>query len=124
MARKDFTGSVQAANGPGAPGTLFNPTFTALTGFTGLQFPNTGREIVEIVNGATASNYTVNVGATLGGHAAAGDGPTALPTNNTAPVRLGPFPSYYNQPGTNLVQIDFSSVATVTAAVTQTPGVS
>lgn len=124
MTRKDFTGLVQPANGPGAPGTAFNPTFTALTGFTGLQFPNTGREVVEIINGATASNYTVNIGSTVGGHAVAADGPTACPVSNTAPVRLGPFPSYYNQPGTNLVQIDFSSVATVTAAVTQTPGVS
>ena len=124
MTYKDFTGSVQAANGPGAPGTLFNPTFTALTGFTGLQFPNTGKEMVEIINGATASSYTVNVGATVGGHAVAADGPTPLPTNNTAPVRLGPFPTYYNQPGTTLVKIDFTSVATVTAAVTQTPGVS
>lgn len=123
MARKDFTGSVQPANGPGAPGTLFNPAFTALTGFTGLQFPNTGREVVEIINGGTASNYTINIGGTLGGHTVAAD-TGALPTSNTAPVRLGPFPSYYNQPGTNIVQIDFSSVATVTAAVTQTPGVS
>ena len=124
MTYKDFTGLVQPANGPGTPGTLFNPTFTVLTGFTGIQFPNTGREMVEIVNGATASNYTVNVGSKVGGHAVAGDGPTACPVSNTAPQRLGPFPSYYNQPGTNLVTIDFSSVATVTVAVTQTPGVS
>jgi hypothetical protein len=123
MARKDFTGLVQAASGPGAPGTLFNPTFTALTGFTGLMFPNTGKEVVEIINGATAATYTVNVGATLGGHAAAADGPTALPVSNTAPQRLGPFPTYYNQPGSNMVWIDFSNVTTVTAAVTQTPGV-
>jgi hypothetical protein len=124
MARKDFTGLVQAASGPGAPGTLFNPTFSALTGFTGISFPNTGKEVVEIINGATASNYTVNVGSTVGGHAVAADGPTPCPVSNTAPQRLGPFPTYYNQPGTNLVWIDFSSVATVTVAVTQTPGVS
>ena len=122
MSRKDFTGLVQAENGAG--GVLFNPTFTALTGFTGMQFPNTGREVVEIINGGTASNYTVNVGTQVGGHAVAGDGPTACPVSNTAPQRLGPFPTYYNQPGTNLVQIDFSSVATVTVAVTQRPGVS
>lgn len=122
MARKDFTGLVQVENGGG--GVLFNPTFTALTGFTGMSFPNTGREVVEIVNGGTASNYTVNVGQTVGGHAVTGDGPTACPVSNTAPQRLGPFPTYYNQPGTNIVTIDFSSVATVTVAVTQRPGVS
>lgn len=121
MARKDFTGSVQVENGAG--GVLFNPAFVALTGFTGLQFPNTGREVVEIINGATAATYTVNVGAQVGGHAVTGDGPTACPVSNTAPQRLGPFPAYYNQPGTNLVQIDFSNVTTVTAAVTQRPGV-
>lgn len=122
MARKDFTGLVQPENGPG--GVLFNPTFAALTGFTGIQFPNTGHEVVEIVNGSTASNYTVNVGGSVPGHTTVGDGPTACPTSNTAPQRLGPFPTYYNQPGTNLVQIDFSSVVSVTVAVTQRPGVS
>jgi hypothetical protein len=119
VARKDFTGLVQPATGA----VLFNPAFIALTGFTGLQFPNTGREVVEIINGATAATYTVNIGTQVGAHTVTGDGPTALPVSNLASQRLGPFPAYYNQPGTNLVQIDFSNVTTVTAAVTQTPGV-
>lgn len=122
MSRKDFTGLVQPENGAG--GVLFNPTYAALTGFTGIQFPNTGKEVVEIINGATASTYTVNVGGSVPGHTTVPDGPTACPVSNTAPQRLGPFPSYYNQPGTNLVQIDFSVVTTVTVAVTQRPGVS
>ena len=122
MSRKDFTGSVQVENGAG--GVLFNPTYTAISGFTGIQFPNTGREVVEIINGATASTYTVNVGGSVPGHTTVGDGPTACPVSNTAPQRLGPFPQYYNQPGTNLVQIDFSAPTTVTVAVTQRPGVS
>lgn len=121
MSRKDFTSLVQPENGAGS--ALFNPTFTALTGFTGIQFPNDSRTVVEIINGGTASNYTVNVGASVPGHTTVPDGPTACPVSNTASQRLGPFPAYYNQPGTNLVQIDFSTVTTVTVAVTQRPGV-
>lgn len=101
---------------------LLNPTYAALTGFTGVQWTNTGREVLAIINGATASNYTVNVGTQVGGHAVTGDGPTALPVSNTAPQFLGPFDRYYNQ-ADGTIQIDFSSVATVTAVLLQFPGV-
>lgn len=101
---------------------LLNPTYAALTGFTGVSWQNTGREVLAIINGATASNYTVNVGTTVGGHAVASDGPTALPVSNTTPQFLGPFDRYYNDASGNL-NIDFSSVATVTAVLLQLPGV-
>lgn len=101
---------------------LLNPTYSVLTGFTGVQWQNTGREWLAIINGATASNYTVNVGTSIGGHAVAADGPTALPTNNTVPQLLGPWDRYYNQADGN-IWIDFSSVATVTVALLQLPGV-
>lgn len=122
MSRKDFTSLIQPNTG--AAGVLLNPTYTALTGFTGISFPNTGHETVEIINGATASNYTINIGATTYGNATVPIGPTACPLSNTAPQRLGPFPSAFNQPGTNLITVDFSSVVTVTVAVIQNPGVS
>lgn len=123
MSRKDFTTLIQPNTGPA--GVLLNPTFTALTGFTGISFPNTGHETVEIINGATASNYTINVGGSVGyGTTSAPIGPTACPVSNTAPQRLGPFPSAFNQPGGNLITIDFSTVTTVTVAVVQNPGVS
>lgn len=121
MSRKDFTSLVQPENGAGS--ALFNPTFTAISTFTGIQFPNDSRTVVEIINGATASNYTVNVGAAVPGHTTVPDGPTACPVSNTAPQRIGPWPAYYNQPGTNLVTVDFSTTTTVTVAVTQRPGV-
>lgn len=118
MARKDMTSLVQVHT----PHALLNPVFTAMTGFTGFQWQNTGREVVWIINGATASNYTINIGTTILGQAVTPFGPTALPTNNTQGQALGPFSVAYNQPDGN-VYIDLSSVATVTVAVIQMPGV-
>jgi hypothetical protein len=123
MSRKDFTSLIQVNTG--GAGVLLVPAYTVLTGFTGIMFPNTGHETVEIINGATASTYTINVGGSVGyGTTSTPIGPTACPVSNTAPQRLGPFPSAFNQPGTNMIYIDFSSVVTVTVAVIQNPGVS
>jgi len=100
-------------------------TYQAMTGFTGFQWSNTGQEIVAIINGATASNYTINIGSTVLGQAVAAFGPTALPTSNTDPIFFGPFPSAFNQTdGLNSVFIDLSSVATVTVAIFRMVGVS
>ncbi len=101
---------------------LLNPTYAALTGFTGVQWQNTGREVLAVINGATASTYTVNVGTTFAGHTVSADGPTALPVSNTAPQFLGPWDRYYNDASGN-INIDLSSVATVTAVLLQLPGV-
>jgi hypothetical protein len=123
VTRKDMTALIQPQSG--AAGTLLVRTYTALTGFTGISFPNTGKETVEIINGATASNYTINVGGSVGyGTTSAPIGPNACPVSNTVPQSLGPFPSAFNQPGGNLITIDFSTVTTVTVAVVQNPGVS
>lgn len=117
MTRQNLDSSAQS---PANPHALFNPTFAAATG-TGVQWTNTGREVLEIINGATASNYTINIGTTILGQAVTPFGPTALPTNNTTPQRLGPFPVQYNQPDGTL-QIDLSSVATVTVALVRPLG--
>lgn len=122
MSLKDFTSLVQPFSGQA--GTAVNPTYTALNTFTGMKFPNTGHEVVVIINGATGSNYTIDIGATVAGQPVTPIGPTACPTSNAAPVFLGPFPSSFNQPGTNFVEIDFSTPTSVTVAVLQHPGVS
>ena len=119
MARKDMTALVQL---PADAHTLFNPTYTALSGFTGMQWQNTGREMVWIINGASACNYTINIGAKVVGQTVTPFGPTALPTNNTAGRSLGPFSVAYNQADGN-VYIDFDTPTTVTVAVVQMPGV-
>lgn len=121
MARYNFTaqGTVQ----PFTRQTGLRGTYQAMTGFTGFQFTNTGREIVAIINGVTASNMTINIGTTIEGQAVTAI-TTALPTSQTDPQFFGPFPSDFNQKdGLNSIYIDLSSVATVTVAVLQFVGV-
>lgn len=118
MTRQNLDPLVQS---PANAHTLFNPTFNACTG-TGVVFTNTGHEMLWIINGVTASNYTINIGTTILGQAVTPFGPTALPTSNTSAQALGPFPVQYNQPD-GTIQIDLSSVATVTAALVRMPGV-
>lgn len=118
MSRLDMTSLIQVHT----PHVLFVPTFTALTGSTGISWSNTGTEVLWIINGATASNYTIKVGATVLGQAVTDFGPTACPVSNTAAQALGPFAALYNQPG-GYMFIDFTSVATVTVALTRAPGV-
>lgn len=100
---------------------LLVPVYSVLTGFTGLQWQNTGREIVAIINGATASTATINIGVTVQGQAVTPFS-VVLPTSNTTPQILGPFGSQFTQPDGN-VYLDLSSVVTVTAAILQIVGV-
>lgn len=120
MSRKDMSALIQQF--PKA-GSLLNPTYTVLTGFTGIQWSSTGREVLAIINGGTASNYTINYAPAFGG-AVVTPITAACPVSNTAPQFLGPFNNYFTQnDGNGSVYIDFSSVATVTVAVLQMPGV-
>lgn len=121
MARYNFSqqGTVQ----PFTRQVGLRGTYQAMTGFTGFQWSNTGREVVAIVNGATASNYTINIGTTIEGQAVTAI-TGALPTSNTDPIFFGPFPRDFQQnDGLNSIYIDLSSVATVTVAIFQMPGV-
>lgn len=100
------------------------PVYTALAGSTGLYFSNTGRELIAIVNGATPSTYTVNVGATVEGQAVAAF-TGSLPTSNAAPILFGPFPRDFNQnDGANSLWFDVGTATTVTVAILQYQGVS
>lgn len=120
MARLNMSSLIQQFPKSGA---ALNPTYTALTGSTGIQWSSTGREVLAIINGATASNYTINYAPGYNG-AVVTPITAACPTSNTAPVFLGPFNAYFTQnDGNGSVYIDFSSVATVTVAVLQMPGV-
>lgn len=103
-------------------GPALAPTFTTLTGSTGIYWSSTGNEILAIINGGTASNYTINYAPVFGG-AVVTPITAACPVSNTAPVFLGPFNGSYTQnDGLSSIFIDFSSVATVTVAILQTPG--
>lgn len=119
MARNNMTSLIQ----PFTRQVQLNPTYTALTGFTGFQWSNTGREIVAIINGATASTYTINIGTTIEGQAVAAF-TGSLPTSNTAPVFYGPFPRDFNQnDGLNSIYFDVGTVTSVTVAILQMVGV-
>lgn len=99
---------------------LLNPTYQSLTGFTGVQWQNTGREVLAVINGATASTATLNIGSTIEGQAVT-PFTVVLPTNNTVPQFLAPLDHYFTQPDGN-IYVDLSSVATVTVALLQLPG--
>lgn len=90
-------------------------TYSVLTGFTGFTFQNTGREVVAIINGATASTYAVKIGATVSGQAVT-DITGNLPTSQTDPEFYGPFPLTFNQ-SDGSVYIDIGTVTTVTVAI-------
>lgn len=102
-------------------GAFLNPTYTSLSAVTGVSFPNTGREVLAVLNGSTASNATVNFGITPDGQTVT-PYTVALPTSNTTPQFLGPFQEHLNQPD-GTVTIDLSSITGVSVAVLRLPGV-
>ncbi|MGH3438868.1 MAG: hypothetical protein ACRDRN_20655 [Sciscionella sp.] len=116
MARLALTPQIAGYNGV----TL---NYQAMTGFTGVQWSNSGREILLVNLGATATTGTENIGVSILGQA-------VTPLSETPSISMitpyGPFPSVFNQPssGTNQIWIDFSSVVTLTVALLQIPGVS
>lgn len=122
MSRLNMTSLIQQQ--PKTAGAL-TPVYTALTGYTGIQWSNTGKETVWIINGSTASNYTINYGPGPGGSVVTPIGPIACPVSNASGILLaGPFASYFDQnDGSNSVFIDFSSVVSVTIAILQNVGV-
>jgi hypothetical protein len=121
MARYNF--SQQGTIQPFTRQVGLRGTYQAMTGFTGFQWSNTGQQVVAIINGATASNYTINIGTLIEGQAVTAF-TGALPTSNTDPIFFGPFPRDFNQSdGLNSIYFDLSSVATVTVAVFQLNGV-
>lgn len=103
-------------------GALLNPTYGSLSGVTGVSFPWTGREVLAVINGSTASTASVNFGVTPGGQSVTPYS-VVLPTSNATPQFLGPFPSNLQQADGN-VYIDLSSITGVTVALLQLPGVS
>ena len=98
------------------------PAYTSLGSNTGLTFQNTGREWIEVVTTGTATTVTQVIGRLI-----QGQGVTPKTTNvvatTPAPVKFGPFPSDYNQPSTNSVELDFSSATGVSVALFRMPGV-
>lgn len=120
MARLNMTSLIQQFP---KTGTILNPTYTAVAANTGIQWSSTGKEVLAIINGATASTYTINYAPVYGG-AVVTPITASCPTSNTAPQFLGPFGAAFTEnDGLYSVYIDFSVGTTVTVAVLQLPGV-
>lgn len=83
---------------------------TALTGFTGVNFANSGALLLRVVVGASgAGNITVNFARTTEGQLPA---PFVIPVLASTPYLLGPFsPSDFNDVN-GLIQIDKSGTVT------------
>jgi len=114
--------AVQTPTAAGGAGGLV-PTYTSLGSNTGLTFTNSGREWVEVVTTGTGTTVTEKIGKTI--QAQSVTGPTTVVAATTpAPVKFGPFPSDYNLPGTNTVELDFSSSTGVSVALFRLGGVS
>ena len=98
-------------------------SLTALTGYTGVSWNSTGRELLVVVVGSTATTITGNIGTTVGGQAVSSYSWTPTVSQTTT---YGLFPSYFNEPssGTNAIWIDFSSVTNVSVQLLQIQGVS
>ncbi|HEY1820402.1 MAG TPA: hypothetical protein VGG83_10765 [Trebonia sp.] len=99
------------------------PALQAMTGFTGVSWSNTGREILYVSVGASATVLTLNIGSLVLGQAVTA--PTVSLSASTI-YCIGPFPSPYDEPSTgiNAVWVDFSVVTTAQVALLQIPGVS
>lgn len=98
-------------------------SLTALTGFTGVSWNSTGREILVVSVGSTATTITGNVGSTVLGQAVTAFSWTPATTQTTY---YGLFPSAFNEPssGTNAIYLDFSAVTNVSVMLLQVQGVS
>ncbi|RPE39743.1 hypothetical protein EDD90_2760 [Streptomyces sp. Ag109_O5-1] len=121
MSRLALTPSVQPKTGTTAPLNLTAQlTAGALSGNTGVSFTNTGREVLYIQSGATATIASVQIGTTIEGQAV---GPIALNLHSSAVDVIGPFPTDENQ-ANGQIYVDFTTPANVTGvALVQNGGV-
>lgn len=92
-------------------------SMTAAT--TQMQFENTGKELLIVHTGGTATNMTQTIYATVDGKAVTNPA-TAL--GATVSRIFGPYPSCYTQ-ADGYVYIDFDTVTNVKVEVIRLPGV-
>lgn len=121
MARLALTPTAQPKTGATAP---LNVTALLTAGTlgsnTGVSFANTGREVLHVQSGGTATVANVQVGTTIEGQAVPA---IALNLHASSVDQIGPFPTDENQAG-GLIYVDFTTPANVTGvALVQNAGV-
>lgn len=114
--------TAQTPTAAGGAGGLV-PTYTSLGSNTGVTFSNDGKSWLEVVTTGTTTTVTEKIGKKLQNQTV--NSPTTnVAATTPAPVKFGPYPSDFNLPGTNTVELDFSSSTGVSVALFHLPGVS
>ncbi len=91
-----------------------NPTFVAAAG-GGDEFPNAGREYLEVINGSGVSvNVTITTPASVDGEPVA-DRVVAVPAAERR--KIGPFPTGVFNAADGNVDVAYSAVTSVTVGV-------
>jgi hypothetical protein len=99
---------------------LVNPTYTALSAVTGVEYQNAPNRFLAWICGSTASTATFNVATEIEGLEVTA--PTqALPTSNTTPQFSKPLSRNFTQADGN-AYVDLSSIVGVTVACLEIPG--
>lgn len=121
MARLAMTATAQPKTGSTAPVNLSSLlTAGTLGADTGVSFANTGREVLYVQSGATATTAQVNIGTTVEGQVVPA---ISLTLHASSIDMIGPFPTDENQPG-GLIYVDFTAPSDVTGvALVQNSGV-
>jgi hypothetical protein len=96
-------------------------TFTSLGSNSGMTFQNTGKEYVLVSTTGTATTVSEKIGKTVQGSQPPANTVSVQATTPT-PEIIGPFSTDYNQPGGNLVELDFSANTGVSVAVMRFQG--
>lgn len=90
---------------------------------TGVTFVNSGRELLVVSLGSTATTLTSDIGLTIQGQTVPGVSSGALAANDI--TVMPPYPLQFNRTdGSGLIQVDFSSSVNVSVALLHVPGVS
>lgn len=121
MARLALTPTAQPKTGSAAPVNLTSLLAAGTLGSnTGVSFTNTGREVLYVQSGATATTANVAVGTTIEGQTVPA---IPLTLHASAVDMIGPFPTDENQPS-GQIYVDFAAAANVTGvALVQNGGV-
>jgi hypothetical protein len=106
---------------PDGAGLNLTAALAAPTGTT-LQFSNTGKEFLAIVNASSTPTLTVDVGVTVLGQAVTAFSSVTLTATDV--FLFGPFHSLLDQPGGTTVQVVLSTDTGITCALVQFVGVS
>lgn len=121
MTRLSLTATLEPGTGSAAPLNVTTLVAAGTLGSnTGVSFVNTGKEVLLVQSGSSATTATVEIGTTIQGQTVT---PIVLNLHANDLDMIGPFPAVENQAG-QLIWVDFATPADVTGvALVQRIGV-